>query len=83
MSSMFMAVAVFFPRLTLLFAWLMGNVPANDTPFALDVVLVGLFPRLWLAYAAWFNHEHIVWIALFVLLGLAEAGFIGSRRKNS
>ena len=36
MENWFLLLTLFFPRLTLLFTWLAGGIPANSTPFFAD-----------------------------------------------
>jgi hypothetical protein len=82
MTTLFMAIALFFPRLSLLFAWMFDNIPANDTPFIVDFIMALFVPRFWLAYVAHYNQEHIIWVILFVIFGLTEL-FSGVSRTSS
>jgi hypothetical protein len=83
MSSLWLALALFFPRTVLFFSWLTDNIPVNDTPFALDVVATLLAPRILIAYWGYDYGIHIAWVALFVLIGLAEKFGASSRASSS
>ena len=69
---MFFLFAAFFPRLTLLIGWAFSLLPANDTPFMLDVICALLAPRLLVAWWGWHNGLHPLWSALFVALQFSE-----------
>ena len=69
MNGWFVAFALVLPRCTLLIAYVLGAMPANSTPWFLDVVTAVVAPR-WLI--AWWLHEagwHPLWSILFVIIG--------------
>lgn len=78
MSTLFLVLGLILPRITLLVAWLSDSLPANDTPFALDVVGTIIAPRLLIAYWTHTNQEHVLWTILYVVMFLAV--FVGQRR---
>jgi hypothetical protein len=81
MTTWFLILCLFFPRLTLLFSWLTDNLPDNDTPFWADFFLTLFFPRFLVAYWASNLNVHVIWIILLVLLGVAE--LLGGHRRAS
>jgi hypothetical protein len=81
MTTPFIFFAAFFPRWTLLLVWLFGTMPANDTPFAVDVLCALLAPRLLVAWWMFCMDMHPLLIAVFVLLELSEK--FGGRRASS
>ena len=83
MSTLFMVFALLFPRITLLVTWLFGTMPVNDTPFWADALATLFAPRFLLAYWAYGLHEHIVWVALFVIVGIIELLGSGNRVSRS
>ena len=83
MSTFFLVCALFFPRLTLLITWLFGNMPANDTPLAADVIGAIFVPRFLIAWWAYNLNEHTAWVVLFVLFGIVELLKGGSSATSS
>lgn len=72
MTTTFLVLGLLFPRLMLGWCWFAGTMPANDTPFAADVLAYFLCPRLLVAY--WTLQTpgvHIIWTILYVLLFLS------------
>lgn len=82
MTSFWLICAWFLPRTTLFLTWLFGNIPANDTPFGLDVLLTLICPRGLIAYWAYDLNLHVLWIILFIVGALLEIGVIGSRSSK-
>ncbi len=73
MTTWFIVLALFFPRITLLVCWFTGDMPANDTSFALDVFAAIFAPRLlmsWWAHTAGQNGLAL----LFFLFSLFAGG---------
>jgi hypothetical protein len=70
----FYVLGTIFPRLTLLGFYMFGNIPNNDTPFALDVLAAISMPRLLIAYYGWSSgFLHPLWAVLLVLLQIVES----------
>lgn len=46
MDDVFLLVSLFFPRATLIIYYFLGQIPFNTVPFALDIFLAFLIPRL-------------------------------------
>ena len=85
MGSLFLFFAFFFPRATLLLTWLFGTIPANDTPFVVDVIGAIFAPRLLVAWWAYCLNLHPLLIILFVIGGVFElfgGGGSATRRKK-
>lgn len=72
MSTWFLILCLFFPRLTLFFSWATGGIPANDTPFWADVIMSIFLPRFLVAYWASCLNVHVIWVLLLILFGVAE-----------
>lgn len=72
MSTWFLICAMCFPRLTLIISYLSDNLPMNDTPFMVDVVMSLFFPRLLVAYWANALHAHYLWVVWFTVIGFCE-----------
>lgn len=85
-STLFLILGLIFPRLTLFVCWLTGSIPANTTPFALDVIGALFLPRFLIAVWAYEAHVHIGWVVAYVVLGLAEllggGGKVATTRSN-
>jgi len=86
MTSIFIGLSLFFPRLTLLFYWLENNIPANDTPLIVDLIGAIFAPHLLVAWWMYVLGLHPLLIGFFVIAGLLELGggsSASSRRKDS
>jgi hypothetical protein len=82
MTTAFLIFGLFFPRLTLLAYWLGESMPANSTPFALDVVAALVAPRLLIAAWAYESGQHPLWVVAYVLaFALATFAGRGSRGR--
>lgn len=71
-TTTFLVLGLLFPRLTLLFTYLFGNMPDNSTPFAADVLCAILMPRFLIAFWVYEQHLNAIWIVLYVFFGIAE-----------
>lgn len=73
MTVAFLVPGIFLPRLTLFICWVIGAIPSNDTPFALDVIGGIIAPR---ALIAWWAYQdpgtHPLWAVLFAALQVIE-----------
>ena len=66
----FLLISLFIPRFTLLFWWLTGNLPYNETPLIADVLCSVFLPRVLIlvyiysiqGFSPWF------WIHLVVMM---------------
>jgi hypothetical protein len=79
MTTAFLIFGLFFPRLTLLAYWLGESIPANSTPFALDVVAALVAPRLLIAAWAYESGQHplVLYVRAFALATGAGRGSRG------
>ena len=74
MTGWFVGLTLFFPRLALAGYWLMGNMPANETTFWLDVAMFWFAPRLLVGWWLWQDAAwHPLWSVLFVVFYLSSA----------
>lgn len=71
-TTTFLVLGLLFPRLTLLFTYLFGNMPDNSTPFGADVLCAILMPRFLIAFWVYEQHLNAIWIVLYVFFGIAE-----------
>jgi hypothetical protein len=72
MTTMFLVLSLFFPRLTLLCYWLFGDMPPNSTPFIADVLGAVFVPNLLVAYWAWESKVHFMWVVVHVVFALTR-----------
>ena len=73
MTTAFLLISLFFPRLTLLWYWLnAGWMPLNTTPFALDVFLSLFWPNFLIAYWCYENGVHPMWVVAHIIMGVAK-----------
>mgnify|MGYP001600007658 CR=1 FL=1 len=70
MSVAFLVCGLLFPRLTLLWCWFMGTMPANPTDHTTDVVCAILAPRLLIAYWTTETNTSVMWTVLYCVLWL-------------
>lgn len=84
MTTTFLILGLIFPRLTLLWCYLGGTLPANDTPFALDFIAAFLAPRLLIL--AWILATqppgYMVWAAIYGVGWLLSGRFGQNTVKN-
>lgn len=85
MSDWFLIGGLFFPRLTLVVSYLDGSIPANDSPFMLDLIATMCWPRFLIAY--WAYHTpgvNQMWVVALIAAGLGElfAGAKGSSARK-
>lgn len=74
MSSMFLILSFFFPRITLFVTHYWGTMPPNSTPFELDVIGAILAPRLLIAFWTYELPEvHIAWTVAFIIAAVLTA----------
>lgn len=74
MTNCFLVGAFFFPRMTLLICWLMSAIPANSTPFLVDVLAAWLAPRLLIAFWLYEANAHPALIGIFLISGILALG---------
>lgn len=72
MDPLFIGCSFFFPRITLVVAWYLEMMPANSTPFVLDVIAALFAPRLLIAWWLYEANAHPLLVGLFVLAGIWE-----------
>lgn len=72
MTCAFLFFSAFFPRWTLFLVWLVGAMPANSTPFIVDVLCAWFCPRGLIAYWLYEAGGHPLLIGLFAFLQLCE-----------
>ena len=80
MPPLFLLFSFFFPRFTLVVVWLLGAMPANQTPFIADVLAAIFAPRFLIAWWLYEAQAHPLLIGLFVLAGIWE--FLHSSRRT-
>jgi hypothetical protein len=80
-----LVAGLFFPRLSLLFAWIgTGTYPANPLPDLINVVSWLFFPRFLMAYYIYLDMgSQNFWFWAYIIVGIAgfcgEAGFTHRR----
>jgi hypothetical protein len=72
MSSLFLFFSFFCPRTTLLICWVLGMMPANNTPFIADVLGAFFAPRLLIAWWLYEAHANPFLVAIFAIFGVLE-----------
>ena len=72
---------IFFPRLTLWIAWMKGYIPANDMPFAGEVLLTVLVPNVLLAIYN-FSCGQTVWGIAHLLCFIIRLGGESSKARS-
>jgi hypothetical protein len=74
MNDLLLFFGLFFPRISLFFAWHYGEIPPNVVPFWMEVVLTTVFPRLLIIFYAgtnlgWSSGWVIAHIIVWILFG--------------
>ena len=71
MDDVFLLVSLFFPRATLIVYYFMGQMPFNTVPFALDIILAAIIPRLLiLIYIIQNNGMGSTWFWLHIITAI-------------
>jgi len=59
--------SLFFPRITLFFAWLSNAIPVNNVPFFFDLIGAIVFPRLLIIYYIWYAELGTGWMIAHII----------------
>jgi len=65
--GVFLFFSLFFPRISLLLAYMAGGMPSNDVPLFIDVVSALFIPRLLIIYYIWFAELGAGWMAAHII----------------
>jgi len=82
MSTWFLVLGLFLPRVTLVAAYLTHTVPPNNVPFLLDVIGAILLPRLLICIYIAFNMGYNEWFWLHLIVALVVYGVSSSKGKK-
>ncbi len=85
----FLVVGLFFPRIALFFWWWAGNLPANTTPFAFDVISAIILPRFLIlmyifenqGYSEWF-FIHFIFLILSIWTSMSANRLYGKHGRD-
>lgn len=81
MTTAFLWISLFFPRMTLMICYFMEVIPHNSTPLLLDIIVSILAPRILIA--AWAaENGHPFWCFVFVLFSFLSEPAIGLRASR-
>lgn len=78
--EIFLLISLFFPRITLIIAWLNSSIPFNNVPFFSDFLGALVFPRLLIMYyivyaelgTGWLIAHIIAFIIKMIMNGVDE-----------
>ena len=59
--------SLFFPRISLFFAWMVGGIPYNNVPLFFDVVSAIVFPRMLIIYYIWYAELGTGWMIAHII----------------
>ena len=81
-STWFLVLGLFLPRVTLVAAYLTHTVPPNNVPFILDVLGTLFLPRVLICIYIAFNMGYNEWFWLHLIVALVVYGVSSSKGKN-
>ena len=78
-ATWFLVLGLFLPRVTLIAAFLIHTVPANNVPFLLDVLGTIFLPRVLICIYIAGNMGYNEWFWLHLIVALVVYGFSSSK----
>ena len=81
-STWFLVLGLFLPRVTLIAAYLTQTMPPNNVPFILDVLGLVLLPRVLICIYVAFNMGYNEWFWLHLIVALVVYGVSSSKGKR-
>jgi hypothetical protein len=82
-STWFLVLGLFLPRVTLVAAYLTHTVPPNNVPFILDVLGAIFLPRVLICIYIAFNMGYNEWFWLHLIVALIVYGVGSSKGKKA
>src|SRR5215469_16001106 len=82
-STWFLVLGLFLPRVTLVAAYLTHTIPPNNVPFILDVVGAIVLPRVLICIYIAFNMGYNEWFWLHLAVALVVYGFSSSKGRKA
>lgn len=70
MNTWLLLFSLFCPRISLWIAWMNGQIPQNDVPFAMDAFLAIIAPRLLMLYYIYLNLGFGVWFWVHLVMAI-------------
>jgi len=81
-STWFLVLGLFLPRVTLVAAYFTHTVPPNNVPFLLDVLGTIFLPRVLICIYIAYNMGYNEWFWLHLIVGLVVYAFGSSKGKR-
>ena len=81
-STWFLVLGLFLPRVTLVAAYLTHTVPPNNVPFILDVLGTLFLPRVLICIYIAYNMGYNEWFWIHLIVALVVYGFSSSKGKR-
>ena len=82
-TTWFLVLGLFLPRVTLTAAYLTHSMPPNNVPFILDVLGLVFLPRVLICIYIAFNMGYNEWFWLHLVVALVVYGFSSSKGKKA
>jgi len=82
-STWFLVLGLFLPRVTLVAAYLTHTVPPNNVPFILDVLGTIFLPRVLICIYIAFNMGYNEWFWLHLAVALMVYAFSSAKGKKA
>jgi hypothetical protein len=82
-STWFLVLGLFLPRVTLVAAYFTHTVPPNNVPFILDMLGTLFLPRVLICIYIAFSMGYNVWFWLHLGVALVVYGFSSSKMKRT
>jgi len=81
-STWFLVLGLFLPRVTLVAAWFTQTVPPNNVPFIFDVLGTLFLPRVLICIYIAFNLGYNEWFWIHLIVALVVYGVSSSKGKR-
>jgi len=81
MIELFLFISLFFPRISLIIAWVFSGIPINNIPFFLDGIMTLLCPRLLIMYYILYAELGIGWLIIHIIALMIKI-FINNSENN-
>jgi len=82
-TTWFLVLGLFLPRVTLVAAYLTHTIPPNNVPFILDMLGAIFLPRVLICIYIAYNMGYNEWFWLHLAIALAVYAFSSSKGKKA
>jgi len=77
--TLFLLISLFFPRISLFIAYLVGGIPFNNVPLFFDLLGALIFPRLLIMYYIVYADLGTGWLIAHIIALIIKMAINGSK----